>query len=278
MNDARFDAMTRSAASGTSTRRAALHLLAETGMGLLVVRFALSEDAEATPKKRRRRSEARRDGALQAEGKGKRKRGKDKGKDKDGPKPRDCGPGKKPCPDGGCVVEALCCPGQRMCAGGSCQTGCCADEWECPGGACVDPLEECCPGQRRCDGNVCIPEDACCPEATAPLCTDECEDIVCANGELVCEPVPGCESPPPPSCEDEGPCRPGYWRQPNSCACQCPAGSVDCGFFCCPADDVCLTEGGFRTWCLAESGATRCPIGWTPYRDSGLCYPGTPPS
>ena len=43
----------------------------------------------------------------------------------------------------------------------------------------------------------------------------------------------GCESPPPPSCEGEGPCRPGFVRARNSCACLCPDGAMGCGAWCC---------------------------------------------
>ncbi len=150
---------------------------------------------------------------------------------------------------------------------------------------CINPLEECCPRQKQCEGKVCIAEDECCPEAVAPLCADECEDIVCQNGELVCELVAGCEPPPPPPpCEDSGPCRPGYVRAPN-CACLCPDRSMGTGVFCCPAGTYPLEGEGFRNWCCNDEGCRcpgagcQCPIGWTPLGEDGaLCYPGTPPS
>jgi hypothetical protein len=216
-----------------------------------------------------------------------------------------CCAGEKRCPDGSCRSEDQCCNDQKRCNDGSCVAldTCCADEWPCGDGSCISPDQccpdekrcgigdciprnQCCPGERRCgDGSCtpfyiccpdekecglgddidCIPEDECC-DFDAPLCSG-CQEPACIAGEWTCRETCACRGFP-----DE--CRPGMEQDPETCICGCPADSISCGYFCCPADTTCLGGEGFRTWCLSDGGATQCPIGWTPYRDSGLCYPG----
>jgi hypothetical protein len=186
MDHGHFDALTRSLAGGPESRRMVLRLLAGGALSAAIARFGLTADADAGPRtsKAKTRTDRRHPGAVQSEGKqrkgkGKGKGKKGKGKDKDGPKPSDCGPGKKPCPDGGCVVEALCCPGQRMCAGGRCQLGCCDDEWECGDGSCV-ASGDCCDDEKPCGGGVCVSADACCPNEKR------------CQGEVGCFPADEC--------------------------------------------------------------------------------------
>jgi hypothetical protein len=314
MNHGHFDALTRSLVGGLETRRGMLRLLAGSSLIGLAARFDLTEDAEARKKhpKRKTRDERERSGAVQSEGKkskgkgkgkGKGKQGKDKSKDKD-ESSRDCGPGKKPCPGGICVSQALCCPGERMCGGEVCQTGCCPDEYECPGGACIDPLEECCPGQKKCPGNICLPEDECCPNEDGcddavclpgeklclegfwagecipedeccdlpPLCDGECVAAVCEGGAYTCQASEECgpPPPPPPTCEDEGPCRPGYVRAPNSCACLCPDGSAGCGGWCCPSDLYCNEGDNWNRLCRTADWQLSCPLGYRQL-EGGFC-------
>jgi hypothetical protein len=269
-----------------------LRLFAGSALVGLAARFDLAEDAVARKKhpKRKTRDERGRSGAVQSEGKKAKGKGKGKGKKGKEEPSRACEPGKKPCPGGVCVSQALCCPGERMCAGEVCQTGCCPDEYECPGGACIDPLEECCPGQTKCPGNVCLPENECCPnqkrcegeagcfpvdECCAtdpiPLCGD-CQEAVCDGGAWICQGLEECDPPPPPppTCEDEGPCRPGYVRAPNSCACLCPDGSAGCGGWCCPSDLYCNEGDNWNRLCRTADWQLSCPLGYHPVGE-GYC-------
>jgi hypothetical protein len=251
-----FDALTRSVATGGETRRAMLRSLAGGALGILAARLGLTDDAEAK-QKRKRRPEPKRQDTLQAEGKGK-KKGKGKGKKKPSPKPQpSCGDGKKPCPDGGCVSQALCCPGERMCAGGVCQTGCCPDERQCYGtdmcvgaGECCPaekkcgdecyPRGDCCPDQKLCPSDVCVGKNECCPDAIPPLCGD-CEEVACEGGELVCRP-------------EEGPCCPaGAMVCPGAPELDwpLPGGWIHLPAGCCPPSKIAVDPNSGRTLCAA---------------------------
>jgi hypothetical protein len=282
MDDRDVDALVRLLAAG-ETRRAALRLLAGGALAGLAARLGLAEGAEAK-KQRQRRPEPKRQDKLQPEGK---RKGKKQGKNKAKPRPKPCGPNEhrcgpgpcipinqccsnqKRCADGSCVSQGACCPGEKVCVDGSCvATGaCCPGERRCADGSCT-PFHLCCQGEKPCGDIECIPVDECCEFDPPPLC-GECEAVVCEHGAWACRTDCGCAGYPA--------CRPGMEHNPDTCICECPAGSRGCDWFCCPSSHPqCYSEGGFKTWCLNDDWDAVCPIGWTPYRDSGLCYPGIP--
>jgi hypothetical protein len=304
MDHGHFDALTRSMAAGDTTRRVALRFVSGGLLGLLAARLGLPEGTAAKQKKRKRRPAPQKEAALRAEGKRKGKKGKGRKKP---PRlcPVDCyDEGGRCCPGGLCVRDEPCCPGEKTCANDTCVElrGCCPEEtpcsdgscpipgrccpelYQCQDGSCIDPLDECCPDQQKCGQFGCFPKDECCPDEQEcdgacipeddccgifPLC-GECQEAVCEDGAWVCR---GTTCP----CEDSPPCRPGYQHHPTNCVCLCPDGTMGTGLFCCPPGTYAVEGPGFRNWCCDDAGC-QCPIGWTPYRDSGLCYPGTPPA
>jgi hypothetical protein len=188
----------------------------------------------------------------------------------------DCCPDQKKCA-GGCVYKQACCPeerpscgqcgeicvngtwqcsAQKKCADGSCkaQDECCPEEWTCADGSCV-AQDQCCPEEKRCDDGSCISADSCCTKALPAHC-HEYQEQVCCDGDLVCR-----ESWDTPTCYPYG-----DWLEynPNTCACECPADSVQIlgTPFCCPADYP--TPGSGHT-CIGDVwNEWVCTLGYSP--------------
>jgi hypothetical protein len=300
MDDCHVDRVARALAGAGETRRGVLRLLAGGALGLLAARLGLAGDAEAKKQKRkperrleRKRSEAKPQGGLHAEGKRRGKKGKKKPKDPP-PLPPEC----RDCTECQMCQDRICVPdsaldGVRCLGSGAgcdyCQAGQCvaSDRQPCEDGVCPR-AGECCPGKRQC-GDQCVPADQCCEDEFKCLpdgpcvgqydcCPDEgpkkCPDpetargIYCVDstvccvdrerqcGDGSCIPLDAC-------CPEQKRCGPRSCVGQNECCPgqeSCADGSCPGEGACCPeqwqcADGSCVAQGE----CCADE--RRCPDG-----------------
>jgi hypothetical protein len=281
MENDEFDALTRTLSGAGSSRRQALRALGRAlfggTLGGVATRLGLDDVATAKskkPKKHGKRHDDRKaSGALHAAG----KKGKKHNNKHHHKKPKDppqlcdhlceeqggrccpdgggcaeqgqCCPGEKMCGDEGCIADDFCCSGERHCNDGSCLSDdlCCPEERRCPSGSCLDK-RLCCGSDRLCADGSCIPEDQCCPEAPAPSC-DSCSEVVCDNGELVCQLKAGAST-----CQDTCP-----HGSPDFCTgdfsdWQCGGTNSHC--YCMRStsgDTHCAAEGGFNPSAICQT-------------------------
>jgi hypothetical protein len=89
-----------------------------------------------------------------------------------------CESQQKPCPDGTCVAQDQCCPGQRHCPG---ETSCIAVDECCPnqircGGTCIDTSVYQC-----CNNKICWKDSACCGDHCCPYPRVCCGTTCCSS-------------------------------------------------------------------------------------------------
>jgi hypothetical protein len=303
MDQENFDDLTRSMASGISTRRQALRALGGALLGGVAARLGLTEVAEVAAKQHTSRKRAnqhaprsspahQRSKSVHVAGKGKHKgRRKNKSRQHDKkPQNSPSPPCEFQCPGGPCVARTECCPGEKKCVDRESPTG-----FSCLG------ADDCCPDQKKC-ASGCVYRQACCPEER-PQCGPT-EEVLCVNGQYECSPsCPNGRPCPDGSCVVQGECCPGErscggsicvaagaccaGEQPcadGSCVAEeqcCP--ELQCGEGCCPDGMSChhtgtccgVPTGGTYWTCVCASGYSNSP-GCNAYGDccrQGCCYP-----
>jgi hypothetical protein len=276
MDQENFDDLTRSMASGISTRRQALRALGGALLGGVAARLGLTEFAEVAAKQHTSRKRAsqhaprsspahQRSKSVHVAGKGKHKgRRKNKSRQHDKkPQNSPSPPCEFQCPGGPCVARTECCPGEKKCVDRESPTG-----FSCLG------ADACCPDQKKCAGG-CVYRQACCPEAR-PAC-GPCDEALCVNGAWVCS--TNC-------CSNEKPCTGGTCVARTACCPgekPCPDGECIPQDQCCPneAPPVCgecevarCVDGSWGCWpdetCGPRCGEGYCPKGMT-CRGTGVC-------
>lgn len=141
-----------------------------------------------------------------------------------------CQDASTPCPPGTVCSNDLCCPDGEVGCGGAC-VDTTTDPANC--GGCGTVCDDC----STCQDGTCVSSCGPCQFCQGGLLGHFCDDVVCQDPCQACDQVSGvCEPKECPTgrqcfegyCVCEMPCPEGQTQDPETCACECSAGT-DCG-------------------------------------------------
>ena len=228
-----FDDLTRSVVGEGGTRRAVLRVLAGAALGGLVARLGLAEDAEAKPRRKKRKQhkpgeKSQPTGGLQSEGKrNKKRKNKPKGKKQCSDIVPLC---PKPCQEPRCDLATGKYVCQDMCREGwSCCNGLC--EPPCTNGCMEDPNQACLCEKPPADEDVYCALEHLCGENPCPA-GKEHDSATCTCGDTCLDATPNCNG-----------CPAGRWSTPTT-----PTGAV-------PKRTTSPVRRG-----VARCASTACPV------------------